>query len=120
MVKNRISRVSIALTVALSALTIAPAAHAQWFEDTYPGFFSLQTPGLLRVTAFGGGFVSDKYGVLQEGAQVEQSVTPYIGVFGRATGYQLWIGGGFESPLARRAAAVFRGSISAASRAASI
>lgn len=102
MAKNRISRVSmtVALAVVLSALTIAPAAHAQWFDDTYPGFFSLQTPGLLQVTAFGGGYVSDKYAVVQEGTQVEQSVTPYIGVFGRATGYQLWIGGGFESPLA--------------------
>ena len=102
MAKNRISRVSmtVASAVVLSALTIAPAAHAQWFDDTYPGFFSLQTPGLLQVTAFGGGYVSDKYAVLQEGTQVEQSVTPYIGVFGRATGYQLWIGGGFESPLA--------------------
>jgi hypothetical protein len=100
--KNRIFRVSmtVALAVVLSALTIAPAAHAQWFDDTYPGFFSLQTPGLLQVTAFGGGYVSDKYAVVQEGTQVEQSVTPYIGVFGRATGYQLWIGGGFESPLA--------------------
>lgn len=102
MAKNRISRVSmtVAFAVVLSALTIAPAAHAQWFDDTYPGFFSLQTPGLLQVTAFGGGYVSDKYAVVQEGTQVEQSVTPYIGVFGRATGYQLWIGGGFESPLA--------------------
>ncbi len=104
MVKNRIPRVSmtaaLAFAVALSALAVAPSAHAQWFEDTYPGFFSLQAPGLLQATAFAGGFVSDKYGVLQEGTQVEQSVTPYIGVFGRATGYQMWIGGGFESPLA--------------------
>ena len=102
MAKNRNSRVSmiVAIAVVLSALTIAPAAHAQWFDDTYPGFFSLQTPGLVQATVFGGGYVSDKYAVLQEGTQVEQSVTPYIGVFGRATGYQLWIGGGFESPLA--------------------
>ncbi len=102
MAKNRISRVSVtvALALALSALAITPAARAQWFEDTYPGFFSLQTPGLLQATLFGGGYVSDKYGVLQEGVQVEQSVTPYIGFFGRATGYQLWIGQGFESPLA--------------------
>src|ERR1700690_3257829 len=92
--------ITIALVLALSALSIASQAHAQWFEDTYPGFFSLQTPGLLQATLFGGGFVSDKYGVLQEGVQVEQSVTPYIGFFGRATGYQLWIGNGFESPLA--------------------
>src|SRR6202140_1185312 len=102
--KNRISslRIAVALGFGLmtGALVIAPYAHAQWFEDTYPGFFSLETPGLLQATAFGGGFVSDKYGVVQEGGQVEQSITPYIGAFGRATGYQLWIGGGFDSPLA--------------------
>ena len=102
MAKNRISRVciAVALVVALGAFLLPRPADAQWFEDTYPGFFSLQTPGLLQVTGFGGGFVSDKYGDLQEGVQVEQSVTPYIGFFGRATGYQLWIGNGFESPLA--------------------
>jgi len=88
-VKNRKSRVTIAIAFAfaLAAFTTSPPAHAQWFEDTYPGFFSIQTPGLLQATLFGGGFVSDKYGVLQEGVQVEQSVTPYIGFFGRATGY---------------------------------
>jgi hypothetical protein len=99
---NRLSRVSftVLLGLALGAFASVPAAHAQWFEDNYPGFFSLQTPGLFQTTLFGGGFVSDKYGVLQEGVQAEQSITPYLGVFGRATGYQLWIGNGFESPLA--------------------
>jgi len=79
-VKNRMSRVSttVAMLVVLSAVAIAPPAHAQWFDDTYPGFFSRQTPGLLQATLFGGGFVSDKYGVLQEREQVEQSVTPYV------------------------------------------
>src|SRR5260370_18301356 len=86
----------------LRAFGMEPPVRAEWFEDTYPGFFSLQSPGLLQATLFGGGFVSDKYGVLQEGVQVEQSVTPYIGFFGRATGYQLWIGDGFDSPLAPR------------------
>ena len=102
--KNRISSLSITVALVFGFLTgavaLAPHAHAQWFEDTYPGFFSLQTPGLLQATAFGGGFVSDKYGVVQEGGQVEQSITPYLGAFGRATGYQLWIGSGFDSPLA--------------------
>jgi hypothetical protein len=99
---NRIPHISmtVALAVAMTAYAIAPPAHAQWFEDTYPGFFSLQTPGLFKMTQFDGGFASDKYGVLQEGVQAEQSVTPYIGVFGRATGYQLWVRQGFESPLA--------------------
>ena len=104
MMKNRIQRLSITLALVCGLIAVplaqAPDARAQWFEDTYPGFFSLQTPGLLQATVFGGGFVSDKYAVLQEGTQVEQSITPYIGAFGRATGYQLWIGQGFESPLA--------------------
>ncbi|MGB8681635.1 MAG: hypothetical protein WCD12_02010 [Candidatus Binatus sp.] len=102
MAKNRISLAGAMLMLGfvLSTFAIATPAHAQWFEDTYPGFYSLQTPGLFQTTLFGGGYISDKYGVLQEGVQAEQSVTPYIGVFGRATGYQLWIGNGFESPLA--------------------
>ena len=102
--KKRISSLSITVALAFGlmsgALAFAPDAHAQWFEDTYPGFFSLQTPGQLQATAFGGGFGSDKYGVAQQGGQLEQSITPYIGAFGRATGYQLWIGHGFDSPLA--------------------
>lgn len=102
--KNRISSLSIVVVLVFGlmsgALAFATNAHAQWFEDTYPGFFSLQNPGQLQATAFGGGFGSDKYGVAQQGGQVEQSITPYIGAFGRATGYQLWIGHGFDSPLA--------------------
>jgi len=99
--KNLISRISITLVIVVGLMTIAfaPNAHADWFEETYPGFFKLQTPGLLQAIIFGGGFVSDKYGVVQEGAQVEQSITPYVGAFARATGYQLWIGNGFQSPL---------------------
>lgn len=85
--------------VIVGIVAVAPAARAQFFNNYYPGFFSVQDPGRLDVTVFGGGYVSDKYGVLQEGVQVEQTLTPYIGGFGRATGYQLWIGEGFDSPL---------------------
>jgi hypothetical protein len=96
-----IARIALVSVVSIGALALVTDANAGgWFEDTYPGFFSLQNPGLLQATVFGGGFVSDKYGVLQEGVQVEQSVTPYIGFFGRATGYQLWEGEGFDNPLA--------------------
>jgi hypothetical protein len=98
--RNRIFRTGMTVALAFAFALIASAVDAQWFENTYPGFFSLQTPGLLQATGFGGGFVSDKYGVLQEGVQVEQSVTPYIGVFGRATGYQLWINDSLGNPLA--------------------
>jgi hypothetical protein len=78
---------------------IAPAGLAGSFDNYYPGFFSAQDPGRFDLTFFGGGYGSDKYGVLQEGIQVEQTLTPYIGGFGRFTGYQLWIGEGFDSPL---------------------
>jgi hypothetical protein len=52
------------------------------------------------VVAFGGGFGSEKYGTIQEGLQLDQRITRYIGAVGRATGYQLWIGDNFDNPLA--------------------
>ncbi|HUO03723.1 MAG TPA: hypothetical protein VMU16_00875 [Candidatus Binataceae bacterium] len=76
-----------------------PDAHADFFNNYYPGYFTLLQPGRLDLTVFGGGYISDKYGDLQQGVQIEQSVTPYIGLFGRATGYQLWEGDGFDNPL---------------------
>ena len=83
------------------ALALTPgAARAQSsFSNLYPDFFKIQQPGQLDATGFLGGYVSDKYGTTQEGFQLEQSVTRYVGVFGRLTGYQLWIGEGFDSPL---------------------
>jgi hypothetical protein len=83
-----------------AVLALAHPAHAEnFFDNYYPGFFTLQTPGTLNTIMFGGGFISDQYGAIQEGVQFEQSITPYIGAFGRVTGYQLFIGHGFSSPL---------------------
>jgi hypothetical protein len=84
----------------LAMLASATPARAQDLTNFYPQFFTIQRPGQFTLTGFGGGFVSDKYADTQQGVQFEQSITPYIGVFGRATGYQLWIGGGFDNPLA--------------------
>jgi hypothetical protein len=84
----------------VAMLSVATAASAAgFFDDIYPGFFTIQRPGTLNLTGFGGGFISDKYGTLQEGVQAEQSITPYIGAVGRITGYQLWEGEGFDNPL---------------------
>ncbi|MGH7815397.1 MAG: hypothetical protein ACREQI_15505 [Candidatus Binataceae bacterium] len=96
------ARLAAMLTVAalIGAIGIAPPAHAQFFENYYPGYFTLLQPGRLDLTLFGGGYVSDKYGDLQQGVQLEQSLTPYLGIFGRASGYQLWEGSGFDNPLA--------------------
>jgi len=92
-----------AVALALGALMIAAfpsSARAQYsFNDIYPDFFKIPEHGQLSTLGFVGGYGSDKYGTIQEGFQLEQSITRYIGVFGRVTGYQLWIGGGFASPL---------------------
>jgi hypothetical protein len=69
----------------------------------YPDFFHLAKPEALDAIAFGGGFGSEKYGVIQEGLQLDQSITSYVGVVGRVTGYQLWTGDNIDNPLAPRA-----------------
>jgi hypothetical protein len=89
-----------AVSAALIAIVGVSSARAQNLTNFYPQFFTIQEPGQFSLTGFGGGFVSDKYADTQQGVQFEQSVTPYVGVFGRVTGYQLWIGGGFDNPLA--------------------
>jgi len=91
----------VCIAAALAAtLVSARAANAQFMADLYPNFWTIQQPGQLSAVLFGGGFVSDKYATTQQGLQVEQSITPYVGVFARATGYQLWINQGFDNPLA--------------------
>jgi hypothetical protein len=74
-------------------------AHAQ-LQNLYPGFFRFQQPQVLDLILYGGGFGSPKYGTIQEGLQLEQTVTPYFGIVGRVTGYQLWVGDHFSNPLA--------------------
>jgi hypothetical protein len=90
------------LSILALMLLLGPgsARAQQSFQDLYPNFFDIQQPPKLTLLGFLGGYVSDKYGDAEEGFQLEQSITRYIGVFGRLTGYQLWIGHGFDSPLA--------------------
>ena len=86
--------------VLLAVCVVGPSgsAQAQW-ENLYPGFFQLAKPEVFDVFAFGGGYGNTKYGVIQEGIQAEQSITPYLGMVGRVTGYQLWVGDNFDNPL---------------------
>ncbi len=86
-----------ALAIAVIAFS-ASAAHAQ-LSNLYPGFFTLRQPGTFQLVLYGGGYISDQSGVTQEGFQIEQSITRYVGIFGRATGYQLYVGSGFSNPL---------------------
>jgi hypothetical protein len=76
-----------------------PGAQAQ-VQNLYPNFFRLQQPEVLDLVLYGGGFGSPDYGTIQEGVQLAQSITPFFGIVGRVTGYQLWIGDNFDNPLA--------------------
>jgi hypothetical protein len=92
---------AIALVFGAMLLAAFPgSSRAQYsFDDVYPDFFKIPEQERLSIMGFLGGYASDKYGTGQEGFQLEQSITKYVGVFGRLTGYQLWIGEGFDSPL---------------------
>src|SRR5579875_3513027 len=101
------------LLVAVTAGRLGAGAHAQMTGMTplsasnlYPNFFEIATPGRFSLTLFGGGFGSDQYGVTQEGVQAEQSLTRYVGIVGRVTGYQLYMGSGFSNPLIPSASTV--------------
>lgn len=93
-----IVRMAAVAAVALSLAMIGSQANAQ-LDSLYPNFLSLESPGNLQATIFGGGYASDHYGTTQEGFQLEQSITPYIGLFGRATAYQLYVKGNQLSPF---------------------
>lgn len=84
--------------LAACVVGVSGSARAQ-FQDLYPGFFQLAKPGVLDAFMFGGAFGSPKYGVVQEGFQAEQTITPYVGFVTRMTGYQVWVGDHFDNPL---------------------
>lgn len=83
-------------TAAQSAAPISPTLAVQ---SPYSDFFQISHPSEFSLTSFVGGFRCDKYATVNEGFQFEQSVTNYVGIVGRVTGYQLFIGQGFDNPL---------------------
>ena len=97
--RTNFARKIAALLSGLVLLLSAPRVEAQILRNLYPNFTEVQSPGHLSLVLYGGGFGSDKYGTAQEGFQLEQSITHYLGLVGRVTGYQLWIGQGFDNPL---------------------
>jgi hypothetical protein len=99
--KAAIAAVAVMLlfTIVIPARAQAPFGLTSALSNPYPGFFQFAKPGRFDLIAFGGGFGSNKYGTVQEGFQGEQSLTRYVGIVGRASGYQLWEGEGFANPL---------------------
>jgi hypothetical protein len=95
---SRIVRTPAAFAALVLFFVLTGAAHAQ-FEVLYPNFLQVERPGQFSTTLFGGGFISDRYAVTDEGFQLEQSLAQYISPFARATGYQLYIKNNNVSPF---------------------
>jgi hypothetical protein len=92
------SHMIVATADAQSASPAPPSSNAA-VESPYSDFFQLARPSEFTLTTFAGAFRSDKYATIDEGFQFEQRITNYVGIVGRATGYQLFIGQGFVDPL---------------------
>lgn len=102
MTRKTDTRLTLKITAPLllvCVLSWASTARAQ-LQNLYPGFFEPANPQVLDAILFGGAFGSQEYGAIQEGFQLQQTVTPYVGIVGRIIGYQLWIGDHFNNPLA--------------------
>jgi hypothetical protein len=67
--------------------------------ELFSNMFESQSPGQLSLLLYGGGYWSTEYASTQQGFQLEQSLTKGVSLVGRASGYQLYLGGGFDDPL---------------------
>lgn len=76
----------------------AATAHA---AAPYSDFFTQANPQHLSVTIFTSGIGAEsKYAATHEGFELEQTLTPYLSLVGRVSGYQIYTGDGWDVPLA--------------------
>jgi hypothetical protein len=61
--------------------------------------FSWPTPPLLQLRTFASGYGAEKYGTTHEGFELDQTLSGAAGLVGRVSGYQIYQGTGFDSPL---------------------
>lgn len=71
------------------------AAHAQGFSR----FLELESPGRFSLRLFAVGYGAEKYGTTHVGFEIDQTITRAVSIIGRAIGYQVYQGTGFDSPL---------------------
>src|SRR5208282_2061996 len=66
----------------------------------YADFFTPANPQHLSLTLFASAIGAEsRYAATHGGFQLEQTLNPYIGVVGRISGYQVYQGDGWDSPL---------------------
>jgi len=85
-----------AFLIAILVLSRASATHATPYSD----FFSEANPPHFSLTMFASSFAGQyKYLATHEGFELEQTITPYVGLVGRVSGYQIYEGDGWDTPL---------------------
>jgi hypothetical protein len=86
------------VTAILCALIAMRGSTARAFP--YSDFFTPANPQHLSLTLFASSIGAESlYAATHEGFQLEQTLNPYIGVVGRVSGYQIYQGDGWDSPL---------------------
>lgn len=93
---------TIRYAIAMVVLTLirAPIALAAL---PYSDFFTAADPQHFGLTIFTSGMGAEaKYAATHEGFELEQTLTPYINLVGRVSGYQVYTGDGWDTPLAGR------------------
>jgi len=85
------------IITALAILTIFGSVDVEALP--YSDFFDLTSPEHLSLTLFAVGYASDAYLKNNEGFELEQSVTRYVGLVGRFTAYQVYRGDGYDTPF---------------------
>jgi len=82
----------------LVILVLMPTVTAS--AAPYSDFFTAANPQHFSLTTFASGIAAaSKYTATHEGSELEQTLTPYIGLVGRISGYQVYQGDGWDTPL---------------------
>ena len=84
------------VSVSLVFLLVKPAIST---AQDLSQLFSLANPPQLEMRAFASGYGAEKYGTTHEGFELAQTITGAVSLVGRVSGYQIYHGTGFDSPL---------------------
>jgi hypothetical protein len=92
----RISRAPVRPVILLALMSLFSCnAEAQDLSQ----FLNLERPGHLTLRVFAAGYGAEKYGTTHEGFELSQTITHEVSFIGRISGYQIYQGTGFDSPL---------------------
>jgi hypothetical protein len=105
--RNEISRdigsraIATTIVATILALTTIPTLAADAFP--YSDFFTPANPQHLSLTLFASAIGDESsYAATHEGFQLEQTLNPYLSAVGRVSGYQNYVGAGWDNPLLKQ------------------